>query len=71
MLKYLICEIQKKKNKKNTTKQKTKKPTAVLISGQRYINGDPTKPDGDFLPLETFNVQRNQYYKFRTIKWVS
>lgn len=35
--------------------------------GQRYIDGDPTKPDEDFLPLETFNVQRNQYYKFRTI----
>lgn len=66
MLKYLICEIQKNKNK-NTTKQKTKKPAAVLISGQRYIDGDPTKPDGDFLPLETFNVQRYKYYKFRTI----
>lgn len=67
MLKYLICEIQKKNKHKNTTKQKTKKPAAVLISGQRYIDGDPTKPDGDVLPLETFNVQRNQYYKFRTI----
>lgn len=56
-----------KKKKKTTTKQKTKKPAAVLISGQRYIDGDPTKPDGDFLPLETFKVQRNQYFKFRTI----
>lgn len=38
-----------------------------LISGQRYIDGDPTKPERDFLPLETFSVQRNQYYRFRTI----
>lgn len=37
------------------------------ISGQRYIDGDPTKPERDFLPLETFSVQRNQYYRFRTI----
>lgn len=59
-----------KKNKTKKTEQnkkQKKKPAAVLISGQRYIDGDPTKPDGDFLPLETFNVQRNQYYKFRTI----
>lgn len=68
MLKYLICEIKKKKHKKKHNKTKNKeKPAAVLIPGQQYIDGDPTKPDGDFLPLETFNMQRNQYYKFRTI----
>lgn len=68
MLKYLICEIQKNPPKNRTKQNKTQKnPAAVLISGQRYIDGDPTKPDGDFIPLETFNVQRNQYYKFRTI----
>lgn len=59
----------KKKQQKTKTEQnkKQKNPAAVLISGQWYVDGDPTKPGGDFLPLETFNVQRNQYYKFRTI----
>lgn len=53
MLKYLICEIQKKKKRKRKPEQNKKQtnPAAVLISGQRYIDGDPTKPDGDFLPL--------------------
>lgn len=57
----------KKKEEKTEQNKKQKNPAAVLISGQRYIDGDPTKPDGNFLPLETFNVQRYQYYKFRTI----
>eukprot|EP00105_Crassostrea_gigas_P017690 XP_011435563.2 PREDICTED: uncharacterized protein LOC105334004 [Crassostrea gigas] len=35
--------------------------------GQRYINDDPTLPERDYLPLETFSVKQNQYYRFRTI----
>ncbi|XP_022309994.2 uncharacterized protein LOC111115523 [Crassostrea virginica] len=35
--------------------------------GQRYINGDPASPEIPYLPLETFTVKQNRYYRFRTI----
>lgn len=35
--------------------------------GQKFINNDPTSPERDYLPLETFTVLQNRYYRFRTI----
>lgn len=37
------------------------------FAGQRYINDDPTLPERDYLPLETFTVKQNHYYRFRTV----
>lgn len=47
--------IEKKCNDSNT------------FAGQRYINDDPTLPERYYLPLETFTVKQNHYYRFRTV----
>lgn len=41
--------------------------TTKLITGQKFRNNDPTSPERDYLPLETFTVLQNRYYRFRTI----
>lgn len=32
-----------------------------------FINGNPKLPEREYLPLETFRVRPNRYYRFRTI----
>ncbi|XP_062618570.1 uncharacterized protein LOC134280158 [Saccostrea cucullata] len=33
--------------------------------GRRYINNDPNFPEKPYIPLETFTVTQNRYYRFR------
>ncbi|XP_062618563.1 uncharacterized protein LOC134280151 [Saccostrea cucullata] len=35
--------------------------------GRRYILNDPKMPEKPYLPLETFTVTQNRYYRFRVI----
>ncbi|XP_061167209.1 uncharacterized protein LOC133176053 [Saccostrea echinata] len=35
--------------------------------GKRYILNDPKVPEKPYIPLETFTVEQNRYYRFRVI----